>query len=337
MMHPLILQYVGRVANTIRFPSLTLFAADDAVMEKARTLVSYFYYLAPFGAFLFFTGMWATKQNFDPIWPLWWVQQFDLSYEATYNIVRFAFVICTLIGVLAHPYRIGRLLVFFAFWQAHALESSFGGPNHQWYLWVYVAAFFVFLPNLWHQHDASRDTRRTFLLYVWAAQAIMMLMYTMAGFHKLLGTAMQYLAGEIHGFSMHAFAYQIADWIPKLQREAVLAPFIIAHPEWGWFPYLAIQFIQFFSLWVMVRMSLQKVWAVLLLVFHIGTFMVMGIEFNPLLILVIVMFFHSPFLGDQSIKRLLYDLPVVGQLLIYLPLLWEKVRGSVIRTTSRYS
>ena len=111
-------EWVSAIAAIIRFPSLTRFATDDVVMEKARTLVSYFYYLAPFGAFLFFTGMWATKQNFDPIWPLWWVQQFDLSYDATYNIIRFGFVIATLVGVLAHPYRLARVLVFVAFWQA---------------------------------------------------------------------------------------------------------------------------------------------------------------------------------------------------------------------------
>ncbi|MBP9669630.1 MAG: hypothetical protein KBE09_05070, partial [Candidatus Pacebacteria bacterium] len=113
--------------------------------------------------------------------------------------------------------------------------------------------------------------------------------------------------------------------------------FIIAHPEWGWLPYIAIQFIQFFSLWVMVRMSLQRVWAVLLLAFHIGTFMVMGIEFNPLLILVIVMFFHSPFVGNPSVKELVYDLPVVGQLLEYAPRFWVGLRERTSGIVSRYS
>lgn len=145
---------------------------------------------------------------------------------------------------------------------------------------------------------------------------MVMLLYTMAGLQKLVAVYTQATAGQINPFSMNAFAYQIADWLPQLQTEALLAPFIIYHPVWGWLPYIALIFLQFFSLWVMVRTSLQKVWAFCLVIFHIATYFTMGISFHPLVILDIILFFNSPFVPERlSLRQFVFDLPVLGQVL----------------------
>lgn len=299
--------------DSIRFPSLTALSVQAQVMARAEVMVAFYYSLFLFAAFFYATSDVMNRPNFEPLWTIGWANYFDY---ATVVYLVFAFILAAgIAGALFYRHRTIRVLVFLSMLEAHAFESSFGSPNHQWYLWVYSSLIFVFLPDIWTREGRERkDANRVFLLCIWCAQAVAMMVYTLAGYHKLYATAVQWWAGQVNGFSIDAFAYQIADWLPRLQAQALLGPYIIAHPTVGWLPYVAIQFIQFFSLWAMVRLGLQRVWAVVLIVFHIATYFTMGVSFHPLVLALIALFMYSPFVKEEySLREFFLDLPVIGQ------------------------
>jgi hypothetical protein len=305
-------------------PSLTALAGDARIMEAATTLVASYYYILPFAAFIFAGNHFSARQNFEPVWSLAWVDVVSLEYGSVVALVRLAAVAISLLGVLWYRHRAVRILVFLMLFQIHAFESSFGAHNHQWNLWVYTSLVFVFLPDIWRP-SVQGDTGRRFLLAIWTAQAVVALMYSMAGMQKILTGLQQHAIGEVSGFSVLGFAYHIAYWAPRLQEEVALGLFIIAHPVAGWIPFVAMIFIQFFSLWVMIRVGLHRIWAVVIVLFHIGTYFTMGISFHPLILLVIALFFYSPFAKERySFREFVLDLPIVGQAVEW----WGKRRAT---------
>lgn len=306
---------LAAIRRFLRYPSITALSKVPSVMAKAETLVMVFYAVLPFVAHLYFRS-WAlplTRENLDPLWPLVWTHIFSLSDEVVVNIVRGAFLVTSIIGLALYRHRFARVVAFIGVWQAHALASSFGSPVHDLYPWVYSSFILIFLPGMRSASHADERNRR-YLLVIWWAQAMLMLLYSMAGLWKFHAALMQWMAGEVHGFAPLAFAYQVADWLPKLQQEAPLAPFIIAHAYIVWPFYVGSHFFQLFAFWTMIRPSLQKIWAIELILFHIGTYLVMGIEFDPFILIVIALLVFSPFVPDRvTFKQIFFDLPVIGQ------------------------
>ena len=307
------------ITKFLRPFSIRKLAQSNRVMQKARTLVSAYYYFLPFVAFLFANNPVIGRENFEPFWPIAWVQLVGLEYETVAITLKLAFIVVALIAVFLHRHRVPRFLVFLVLLHVQAFESSFGNVNHQWYLWLYTSLIFTFLPDIWSIRTPSRDRKQVFLMHIWLAQALAMLTYTMAGMWKFIISAHQFFLGEVHGFSVHAFAYQIANWTTRLQEEAVLAPYIIHYPELGWPFYVGVHFLQLFAIWTVVRPSLQKFWALMLVLFHIGTYLTMGISFHPLIILIIILFFFSPFTPEHvSVRQFIRDLPILTHLVYWM-------------------
>lgn len=288
------MSYFEKVNTYFGGLSLSQAAQDDRVVEYARIAVSLFYYLLPLVVFLYANNEIIERQNFDPLWPLVWASYLGIEYIPLAYLLTFSCIATAFLGIFFHPYQGMRILVFGTLWQWHALLSSFGQPNHQLYLWLYASLIFIPLPDLW-RGTRSLESKRDFLLFLWCAQALVMLSYTMAGLQKIYYLITQSFAGEVSGISINGFAYQIAAWLPKLQTPALFGDFIIMHPWVGWFPYVALHVLQASAIMVMLYPRFQKVWAVLLVLFHFGTYWTMGISFTSNAILLIALFFVAPF------------------------------------------
>jgi hypothetical protein len=307
------MKLIDRIQTYIHFPSFTELAASERVMGRACALVRYYYLFIPVMAFWFMQS-WVVPvvvQNYAPLWPLAWAQMLGLTPDATLIAVRLFLIAMALVGVSSYRNRFARVLVFVAIWQAHAFMSSFGQPSHAWYPWLYTSFVLIFLPDektLLHE----RISERTYLLVIWCAQAWMMLMYSMAGFWKFAVAFYQLCLGQVSGFSMLAFPYQLSNWLPVLHHESIFGPFIIAHPWVTWPLYIASHFFQLFALWTMVRPSLQKIWGFELVLFHMAVFMTLGIDFSPFVPLILILFIYSPFEPEGATwKDRLMDLPFV--------------------------
>lgn len=282
----------------MQFISLTTLSHDRKVMERAYTTIAYFYYLLPVAAYQYVGNVTLNRVNFSPMGaPLAWVDWLDISYPEVLSIVRLGFIGVALIAPFFHSSRIMRVLVFLAFWQAHALESSFGDYNHQWYPWLYVSFLFIFLPS---SKQSTPESNRVYLLYLFAAQMTVALIYMLAGTHKVIYSFIQTAAGQIGGLSATGLSYQVADWVPKLGAEAAYGDLVVNTPEIAFPAYLALIAVQILAPLAVLLPQTQRAWAVCIVAFHIGTYLIMGIQFPQWILLVPLLFFHAPLLKRST-------------------------------------
>ncbi|MDP2735832.1 MAG: hypothetical protein Q8P12_06520 [bacterium] len=285
---------------------------EDEAFRKAAHITQYFYYILLFVA-IFTLPMWdfaVQRADFSPVWSMAWTGLFD--YDTAVNIIRFLFLGAALVGAFLWKHRAARFLAFLGILQFHAFESSFSAINHQWYLWVYVALLFVFLPDV--RQKATAAERGRFLLVFWGAQAFILLTYSMSGLGKLLGAAGQMLQGQVHAFLPEAFSLHIAYWMNAIQGTTLLGPFIVDHPFIVWPFFVASMYVLVFALWAAFKPSLHKLWAFLLILFHIGTFLTMNILFVPPTLLLLILFFDSPFASpDAGWRKTLSGIPLFGK------------------------
>lgn len=195
--------------------------------------------------------------------------------------------------------------------------SSFGQPDHEWYLFVFVALIFIFLPNVW-KIVANADLKKKFLLLFWAAQAFVLLTYSMSGLLKLFTGISQLLQGEPSIFSPHATALQVAGFAYFSGRESLLGPLIIEYPFLGWLPFLIVIYLECFAFYVAFNPHLHRLWALGLIVFlHVGSILTMGLIFKPPIFILMLLFFSSPFTTmNIGIKGTLRELPLIGKLFV---------------------
>ena len=144
----------------------------------------------------------------------------------------------------------------------------------------------------------------------------------MSGLWKVYGAITQFLAGEMHALAFDAVALHIAYWLPRWQSPSLLGPFLIEHPWVGWPFFIAIIYLQFFAFWIAFRPNLHQLWGVGLVLFHVGVYVTMGIVFFHPILLLIFLFFDSPFKKPQtSWQEIVSDLPLWGWI---WKILWRK-------------
>ena len=309
MSYPLINLFKA-LKNTL---NLERVIASGNSIEAAR-LVPFMYYFMTFIAFMNLEGLNHLISNprgeLSPRWPIFWAGYFDQA-AATSAIIIF-FVISSLIAAVFYRNILARVLAFLGFLQFHAFNSSFGYPNHQWDVWLWVSFIFIFFPNIWSQ-SVSEATKKKFLLVFWAAQAYLLMTYSMSGLGKIYDSVWQALAGEAHSFSLDAAALHVSTLLYSLQQSTPLGPLIVEHPWLGWIPFVGIIYLEFFSLYVAFTPSLHRIWGVGLVLFHMGTYLAMRAIFVSPVPLLLLLLLSSPFPGKPGLAPLI-DLPLFGKL-----------------------
>lgn len=303
-----------RLVRYLRPPNITQYAAQPAVFDAAKRMVALFYVILILLSYLTSEAGFFKLEDpraFVPLWPLFWTRYVNFTVSA-YSIIVF-YLASAFIGGLFFHHRWARFIAFLAMLQFHAFISSFGQPVNQLLPWFYAMFLFLFLPDVWGK-QATTEEKKKFLLIVWTAQAILLLCYSLSGFWKIETALVQLSRGEFHAFHPNAFALQIAgSWSVMLGPGGIISRTIVNYPWIGWPFMLGAIYLQFFSLWAAIRPSIQKLWSIGIILFHIGSLHIFGIEFFQLVLLNIIFFFFSPFaMKKQSWKKVVVDLPVLG-------------------------
>lgn len=306
-------------AHTRLNTTLDGFVKGGADFEKAKMLIPFFYYFLFFIAFTYLEGLNYTiakgVPNFSPRFPLFWASHVDYGV-----VVTTVFLIWLLSALLASffPYaRSARILAFVGFFEFHAFMSSFGNPYHQWDHWLWISFILIFLPTL--TRESSSDTRRTFSLVFWGAQAFLLLTYSMAGIGKLIYAFIQFSQGQAHAFSPDAGALYAATQLNLMHETVPLANLIISHPWLAWLPFLLILELQTFALVAAFRPQLHRIWGLGLILFHIGTFLTMRAIFTAPSGLLLLFLLASPFAPErQKWSDIVFSLPIFGRMFKYI-------------------
>lgn len=291
------------------------------VYEQAYLLVQFYYLFLLYDFMNMSIILWRQKEvaaTIEPLWPLFWVRWFDAK-----NVFSGVMCLAFLAGLLVLYFpgkRLARLLVFLAFLMLDALGNSFGKINHGQHALIAVAFVLIWLPQgspPLHKH--SFLYRQRYLAVFWAAQLAVGLFYSMSGFWKI-GIGLQQLwAGQINTFHPYALANLIAFRLLQTNQNSVLGWFIINHPLLGWPMHLGAVYLEFFAIVAIFRPQVQRIWGLGIMLFHIGTWLLMEIPFTGNMFLVGLFLILSPFAPIQTTWReFFYQLPVLGELVYWL-------------------
>ncbi len=300
-----------------RLPSIDHMAVNTHAYDLAVRIVPFFYYAVFFIAFRDLEGLdhlvLQGGPRFAPRWPIFWASQ--TSYEVAVTAILIAFTLTSLLGGFFARHRIARILAALGMFEYHAFRSSFGGPNHQWDLLLWVSLIFIFLPSTrGDRAEADPEAKKKFLAVFWCAQAFILLTYSMSGIGKLYGAAFQVAAGETSAFSPYAAALHTASVLSAKGQVTPLGPFLLTYPYAGWFPFLFILYVETFSFVAAFRPSLHRVWGLLLVLFHIGTLLTMRAVFVAPALLALIFFASSPFAPKTSPREVIRSFPLVPSL-----------------------
>ena len=299
----------GKVVDT----SVETIARQRSAFELAYTLVRVYY-----GATLYLLverlDWWsqglALKEIF-PLWPVAWVKL--VGIPTAVHVIMTVFLIATLLSTLFPEKRIFRALLFVSLLEFVAFSKAFNNIGLTWNSWLGVGFFFIFLPDgKREQLQGSITKRQLYLTTFWAAQALVLGFYSLAGFWKVVMGVYQLLKGEVHAFAVDALAYEIAR-IWTYRTPPLISLFILNHPLAGWPLYLGHIYLQLFAFVVAFRPSLHRFWGISLIGFHLGSYFTMNIGFTLNILLLALFLVGSPFVDSKNSWRIvLYDLPLIG-------------------------
>ena len=174
------------------------------------------------------------------------------------------------------------------------------------------AIIFVLLPKgRWRGPRRFAD-RHYYLTVFWTAQFVVLFFYTLTGFWKVYVAIQDLIGGRISTLNFAGFSYIVADRLGQSNSEAVLGNFFSRHELVGWLLFLGTMYIESFSVVIAFRPRLHRVWGMALVLFHVGTQLVLGFAFTQNIVLLGLLFLCSPFTPDRvDVKETLLDLPVL--------------------------
>jgi hypothetical protein len=303
-----------RARRTQRVSNFLLQQTHD--FDRAQILVG-FYYIALL--FLSISSMpdWPEMLERKMIAPLWPVAWLDLvSLPAGTALILILYLTGTFLGAIFPSRLWARLLAFLGVFQFVAFNNSFGKIGHSMHLWVLTSFLLVFLARIEPANDTPRVQRQEFLLIVRGCQAIVLLAYSMSGLGKLLGGFYQVFRGQLHIFLPSSFSLIVAERLQQTNSVSLLGSWLIAHPLAGWPFMIADLYLQTFSFWVAFRPALHRWWAIGLILFHIASYLFLGINFAPTALLIAILLLNSPFArATDGWRHALSDLPLFGIIL----------------------
>lgn len=283
----------------------------------AQTLVRAFYVFLLYLAIQQLTELEVlTDQPLDlPLWPVAWLGPSGSLYPTGVRALFFFYLGSNVLGALLPGWRVVRVAACLGLLEYVALKNSFGKISHSFHLPLLISALLIFLPGGWDRSAAraSRALRQRTLLVFWLCQAGVLLSYTMSGIGKVGGALYQLVTLQQNALFPGALGAHIALRLLQTHSHSELGAWIIQHPWLAWPGLPATIYLEFFAFWAAFRPALQRVWAALLIAFHIGTFFTMTITFPQSSLLLALLLFRSPdaparFPGWQT---LLLQLPLV--------------------------
>ncbi len=313
---------------TIDYPrAIEAYAKDDRALTKALHIVPYLYFFLLYQAFSVFAA-WQKKplfsaEQFNPRWTVEWLSLF--SFEHAVLLVTGLFLVGMLGASFFFSRRSARIVAFLSLFIFHGFMSSFGGPDHNWLVWIYPLLFLIFLPDLWRKKETTLLERKKFLIGFLGVQIYIGVIYTLAGLGKVVRGLEQMIAGQANFLSPDALALHVANWLPTIGSESVFGTFIVEYPIVGWPLFWGMLYFQLFTLWAIFKPNLHRVWGACLVLFYILNFLIMNILYIDTFFLIAALLLNSPFEKPGTTwKERLRDMPIVGWIFVWYELKREK-------------
>jgi hypothetical protein len=253
-------------------------------------------------------------RQIDPLWPVAWLDQTHFPVAAT--SIGLGFLASALLAAVLPERRPVRLVLAFFFVQTLALENSFGSINHYGHVGLWLALVFVALPTIDRDPiPRSRADRGALLLVVFLAQALVALFYTSSGLRKAwYGVVVP--DGAVSSFAPDALPLLVVQKWLQTGAEPLFAGLFTENLWLAWPAHLLVIYVELFAVVAVFRPTLHRLWGVLLIVFHLMVWLLLGISFAYQPVLIALLLVWSPFVpsGPPDPRRVLRQLPLFGDL-----------------------
>lgn len=288
-----------------------MFGKLERHFQRARHSVWLFYLLSAVIAYYQMYDLHVraiTAAELDFAWPVMWLGGRDLVRWV--DVLSFGALATSLLACWKPNLLSARLGFALFTLGCGGFYVSFGGVNHLYHMWFWVALVLVFLPNA-----AERGKRLSYCVTFAMAQGLILAFYTMAGLWKLLYGLNSLWHGVEGNLSPRGLSLTLADRIVQTGTEPLIGRFVAENYWLSWPMFLAMIYIQAVALMVVFKPRLHVAWGLALVAFHIGTWLLMEIVFPLHFMILLVFLVLSPFRTDDWLKwETLRDLPIFGPL-----------------------
>ncbi len=286
--------------------------------DQAWLLMRILYFVLFLRALIFVGNSWALwieVEQLRPIWPTRWIPQDHIAFAVT--LIDLLLIGSTLLGVFRPDWRWLRVVICLAFLEFAAFANSFGKMNHGFHMWIAILAMFALLPSGRAEVlRASISQRQRFLLVFRTTQILILTFYTLSGLIKLGHAVWQLGLGQVSALHPQALAHHVAFRLNQTNSQSMLGPLFIDYPLLGWPLYLLTLYLETFALVAALRPRLHRVWAIGLVLMHLGIWLVMTIPFFENMFLLLLVVFFSPFApARESLRATVAELPGLAWLL----------------------
>lgn len=277
------------------------FLRSDTVerVKRARLIVSLFYLFVfitatqTFGVTIFpaWDVLIDSKDLFDPIWSVSWI---PLDYwEAIIRTVLLSFLGFSIVALLLwERSRLIRIGLFTSMFVYLSLLSSFGKIDHFMHIMTVVSFLLIFAPVKTKKNSSATDLLRI----VFGIQTFILLAYFVSGFFKLYGILDQELRGVTSALSPDALAINLSKTTIANGLDYFGSSLILANPSFFFSVIMIGGFlVEFFSIYVIFKPRLHRVWGVLLMLLHAGILITVGPDFSLQMFVVGLFLVFSPF------------------------------------------
>ena len=313
-----------------------VFGRIDLQFCRAQYLVRFYYLASVFISYLMIPEIHSIAKEsaaWDFLWPVAWLSAFKAS-----DIVEWISVASLAASMLAFQFpanRLSRVLFAVLFLLTVAIENSQGAMDHAYHAWLWIGICFVFLPRLRSTGALPRVVKMAYLTVIASTQTLILLFYSIAGFWKVFQGLKPLLQGTEGNFAPRGLALQLADRMLTTGTSPLLGDFAVANYWLIWPMFLFLIYVQLVAVLVALRPRLHIAWGYILIIFHIGTWLLMEIEFPEHVLLLGLLFVMSPFRPRQwNFRDVLSDLPGFGLLVRLLGPMQSRERGALGRAYS---
>ena len=292
--------------------------AESIALQKrsyARAiLIVRMYYVVSAYWVLAAVSLWPQYQQSkatDPLWPAhWWFEH--VSLRTGVNLIFCAYLVASLVVVLLPQRRLARAAYALALLEYLAFVNTPDKINGDLQMWLFVAIILVLLPRgPWTEPRRVAD-RQYFLTVIWTATLVVLFFYSLSGAWKVHDAVFALAHGRNSGLNPSGFSFIVGQRILETNQNTVLGLFFTRNELPGWALFVGTMYLESASVIIAFRPRLHRVWGVALILFHLGTQLVMGFTFPQNIVLVGLLLVCSPFAPDRiDFKAAFLDLPVV--------------------------
>ncbi|MEM7802861.1 MAG: hypothetical protein AAF633_26965 [Chloroflexota bacterium] len=284
--------------------------------QQAALITKGFYiflFFISFNQVLSTQANWQNPETIVPLWPLAWINWVEPL--AALRFLMLGTLFGFIVGIYFIEWRWARVIIFLFFFQLSAFANSFGKINHNLHGLIIISLILMLLPNgRWASRGNLISWRHRFLTLFASAQIFFMFFYTMSGLWKIYAGLLQVMRGDLyHTFHPYALAQHVAFRLIQTNSQSLLGDLMIDYPLLGTLPFFLVLYLEIFAVVAAFRPTLHRLWGILMIGFHVGTFLTMTINFNINIVLLGFFLLLSPFQPKAvRLQEILSDLPIVA-------------------------